>query len=195
MPRGRKPDGPELQAAKGNPGRRKVGKVKVGKPGEIVRPTWLGKSRRALEVWNTLVPILTRLNLATELDANPLARYCRYVVEWIAADEAIRKEGTWYNGKDTNGEAKKFLHPAYRAWRELEKMLSDTESAFGMNAASRFKILRDQAAALGGLPLFDNAGGQAERRDEPPADAADADDDPVGALSRMDAPPPGSRPN
>jgi P27 family predicted phage terminase small subunit len=192
MPRGRKPDGAELQAAKGNPGRRKPKVPAVAKPGDIVRPKWLAKSRRALEVWQQLVPILQRLNLATELDAQPLARYCRYVVEWVAADEHIRKEGTWYVGTDTNGQPTKRIHPAFKAWHSLEKLLADIEASYGMRADARFKILRDQAAVLGGLPLFDSQG---RGGSDAPRVTVPEEEDAIGALARLDGPPPGSRPN
>lgn len=194
--RGRKPDSPDLQAAKGSPGRRArspAKPVQPVKPGAISAPKWLGRSRKAMEVWRQYIPLLERMNLATELDAQPLGRYCRYVVEWVAADEAIRKEGTWYDTVDTNGQATKKRHPAFHAWRELEKSLTDLEASFGMRPDSRFKILRDQAASLGGLPLF--GGNHADKPSEPAAADAPPDEDPIGALSRLDGPPPGVRPN
>lgn len=141
------------------------------------------------------VPLLARMNLASELDAQPLGRYCRYVVEWIAADEAIRREGTWFNAVGTNMEPTKKQHPAFKAWQALERVLSDIESSFGMRPDSRFKILRDQAAALGGLPLWEANREAAMPDASPPSPAASGDDDPIGLLARMDAPPPGTLPN
>lgn len=197
--RGRKPDDAGLQAAKGNPGRRqpRAADATPANPGEIKPPRWLAKSRKAMDIWREHVPLLAKLNFVNALDAQPLGRYCRYVVEWIAADEAIRKEGTWYAATDTNGNQTKRQHPAFKAMQTLEKVLTDLEASYGMRADARFKILRDQAAALGGfggLPLFGDQPPQpAAANPEAPAPTADAD--PIGALARLDAVPPGSRPN
>lgn len=194
MARGRKPDSPALQAAKGNPGRRKPKPVVEVAPitvGTIRPPKWVAKSPRAVAVWNELVPILARLNLVTELDANPLARYCRYLCDWVAADEAVRKEGVYFDAIGTNGEPTKKRHPAHQARTDLEKSLREIEEAFGMRPDTRFKILRDQAAAMGGgnLPLF---GGQAERQD--PGEVEPAPAEIVGILGSFDTARPG-RPN
>lgn len=198
--RGRKPDDAGLQAAKGNPGHRpaKATGQAPANPGEIKPPRWLTKSRKAMEVWREHVPLLAKLNFVNALDAQPLGRYCRYVVEWVAADEAIRKEGTWYDATDTNGNRTKRQHPAFKAWQTLEKVLGDIEASYGMRADARFKILRDQAAALGGfggLPLFGDQPPAQPAVTKPDAGAPVAEADPIGALSRMDAVPPGSRPN
>ncbi|WP_018390897.1 phage terminase small subunit P27 family [Ancylobacter sp. FA202] len=197
--RGRKPDDAGLQAAKGNPGRRpSKAAAAVINPGEIKPPRWLTKSRKAMDVWREYVPLLARLNFVNALDAQPLGRYCRYVVEWIVADEAIRKEGTWYDATDTNGNSTKRQHPAFKAMQTLEKALTELEASYGMRADTRFKILRDQSAALGGyggLPLFGDQVPHAPPSSVPDAPAPAAEADPIGALARLDAVPPGSRPN
>ncbi len=205
MTRGRKPDTDEVQAAKGNPGKRMsqkrvdAAKVQPAKPiavGKVQPPKWLKRSRKATEVWNELAPQLERLNLLSNLDANPFARYCRYVVEWIAADLSVQKEGTWFNGKDTNGNDTKKRHPAFQAVQDLEKMLREMESTFGMRPDTRFKIMRDQAAAhgLGSLPLWGDQPppstsktGEADQQEAPPAHP----DDLVGILGSMNSTPPG----
>ncbi|WP_065091628.1 phage terminase small subunit P27 family [Rhizobium leucaenae] len=166
MARGRKPDTAEQQAAKGAPGKRmspqeaqKAREPKAPAPvsvGKVKPPKWLKRSRKATEIWNDLAPKLERLNLLHDLDVAPLGRYCRYIVEWIAADLTVQKEGTWFETQDTNGHATKKRHPAFQAVQDLEKMLRDIESTFGMRPDARYKIMRDQAAAhgLGNLPLF-----------------------------------------
>lgn len=159
----------------------------------VTPPKWLKKSRCASDIWNTLAPLLVKINALSALDAFPLARYCRYAVDWIAADEAVRKEGVWYDTTDTNGNATKKRHPAFHARQELDKVLREIEAAFGMRPDTRFKILRDQAAAAGhGLGgLFG---------DEPPPGRSDAprpdsDGDPIASMTLLDSPPPGSLPN
>jgi len=197
MARGRKPDPPGLQAAKGNPGKRPAarpsGPAAPKVAGGIRPPKWLKKSRTATAVWNDLAPLLEKLNALTALDAFPLARYCRYVVDWCAADEAVRKEGTWYDTTDSNGAPTKKRHPAFHARHELDKVLREIEGAFGMRPDARFKMLRDQALVMN-LPLF-NSGRSAEAQpsDAPSPDPA-ADSDPIGSLAHYDAAP-GHRPN
>ena len=207
MTRGRKPDTAEQQAAKGAPGKRmsaqeaqKAREPKAAAPvtvGKVKPPKWLKRSRKATEIWNDLAPKLERLNLLHDLDASPLARYCRYIVEWIAADLAVQKEGAWFNATDTNGNSTKKRHPAFQALQDLEKMLRDIEATFGMRPDARYKIMRDQAAArglgLGGsLPLWG---------DEPPVPTAPNGEKPaegeaigqrdiIGILGSLNSQPP-----
>ena len=205
MARGRKPDTAEQQAAKGVPGKRmsaqetqKARERKAPAPivvGKVRPPKWLKRSRKATEIWNDLAPKLERLNLLHDLDASPLARYCRYTVEWIAADLSVQKEGTWFEAIDTNGNATKKRHPAFQALQDLEKMLRDIEATFGMRPDARYKIMRDQAAArgVGNLPLWGDEmptqpgpsgekGGEASESGQP--------QDIIGLLGSMNSQPP-----
>ncbi|BCJ90031.1 hypothetical protein IZ6_07660 [Terrihabitans soli] len=209
MARGRKPDAPGLQEAKGNPGKRQKSKAKqASKPAEpkptpvaaggVKPPKWLRRSPAATEVWNEFAPLLTKLNLLTPLDAFPFARYCRYVVDWLAADKAVSKEGVWFNATDTNGEKTKKRHPAFHARQELEKCLSSIEAQFGMRPDSRYKLLAEQARALGFGGLFDQPAASGDNTETPAQpDAVDEDDigDVIGVMKGMDSPPPVGRPN
>lgn len=205
--RGRKPDTPEQQADKGAPGKRMTQKEvqterskKASSPvamSGVRPPKWLKRSRKATEVWNDLAPQLARLNLLSTLDASPFARYCRYVVEWIAADLAVQKEGTWFDAEDTNGKPTKKRHPAFQAVQDLEKMLREMEATFGMRPDARYKIMRDQAAARGlGADFGDLFGAEkpssprAEDETEPQTPQAQPEDV-VGALASFNSPPPG----
>ena len=176
MARGRKPDSAETQALKGNPrksttARRASDTLDPVIAGKVVPPRWLKKSRTATEVWNSLAPLLSRLNALTQLDAFPLARYCRYVVDWVAADEAVRKEGVYFNALDTNGSPTKKRHPAFQARKDLERDLEALEEAFSMRPDARFKMLRDQALAPSMGPLF---GAGDDKKPEPSADKPEA---------------------
>lgn len=202
MTRGRKPEPDQLQAAKGAPGKRmsqqeaqairsKVSNVPVT-VGKVAPPKWLKRSRKATEVWNDLAPKLGKLNLLHELDAPALARYCRYVCEWVAADVAVQKEGTWFETTNTNGEATKKRHPAWQACQDLEKLLSGMEDSFGMRPDARYKIMRDQAAAagLGGMPLFNTKPDQ-PKEPSPAAEETQEPEDMVGFLQSLNSVPPG----
>ncbi len=194
MPRGRKPDAPDLQDAKGNPGKRaRRAAQKTVSFGDVRAPAWLRKSPAAARMWRTLSPLLQTINALTPLDAFPLARYCRYVADWVVADEAVRKEGVWYDTLDSNGAATKKRHPAFHARHELDKVLRELEGAFGMRPDERYKMLRDQALVAGLGPLFD---GVVAKPDPSAPRSADGDDglaDPIGILGQMDSVPPGQR--
>lgn len=201
MARGRKPQTAQQQAMKGAPGKRmsqaeaaairtstKLAPVQIG---NVRPPKWLKKSRKATEIWNDVLPQLLQLNLATQLDALALGRYCRYVAEWIAADLTVQKEGTWYDAVGTNGEPTKKRHPAWQACQDIEKMLRETEAAFGMRPDARYKIMRDQAASHGLMPLFDRGEQREEKADpSPSAPKPTPDEDALGILSQFDSPPP-----
>ncbi len=204
MARGRKPDTPEQQALKGAPGKRMSSKEVVARRasakvapiqiGNVRPPRWLKRSRKATEIWNDVLPQLLQLNLATQLDAMALGRYCRYVAEWIAADLTVQKEGTWFEATGTNGEPTKKRHPAWQACQDIEKMLRDTEASFGMRPDARYKIMRDQAASRGLLPLFDDPDDSAAVGDGSASEPAQAapEDDAIGVLSKFSSAPPHS---
>lgn len=200
MARGRKPETAEQQALKGAPGRRisqasasairssaRLAPVQIG---NVRPPKWLKKSRKATEIWNDVLPQLLQLNLATQLDALALGRYCRYVAEWIAADLTVQKEGTWFETVGTNGEPTKKRHPAWQACQDIEKMLRETEAAFGMRPDARYKIMRDQAASHGLLPLFERGPHEEASEEQPTTKAPNPDEDALGILSQFDSPPP-----
>lgn len=198
MARGRKPEPAEVQAAKGAPGKRMTGKEAAAvratsRPapiqiGNVRPPRWLKRSRKATEIWNDVLPQLLQLNLATQLDALALGRYCRYVAEWIAADLTVQKEGTWFETVGTNGEPTKKRHPAWQACQDIEKMLRETEAAFGMRPDARYKIMRDQAVSHGVMPLFDRE--QSESRVEPAPSQQVPEEDALGILANFDSPAP-----
>lgn len=195
--KGRKPDGGALQAAKGNPGKRvakAVVRAEPSKPGAVVPPTWMVKSKVAMQVWNEIAPQLIQINLLTSLDTQPFARYCRYVAEWITADKAIAKEGIYYDTQTTEGHAKKSLHPAWLVRSRLESFLKDIEIRFGIGPHDRYKILRDQAAVTEGLALWQAVAAKEQVASEEKV-AAPADIDPLGALTQFDLMPPGTRPS
>lgn len=167
----------------------KIAPIQIG---NVRPPRWLKKSRKATEIWNDVLPQLLQLNLATQLDALALGRYCRYVAEWIAADLTVQKEGTWFDATGTNGEPTKKRHPAWQACQDIEKMLRDTEASFGMRPDARYKIMRDQAASRGLLPLFgqghDEGDSTAPETQEP--DPAAAEEDAIGVLAKFSSAPP-----
>jgi P27 family predicted phage terminase small subunit len=194
--KGRKPDSNLLQEAKGNPGKRKAPAVPRANYAHVavVAPAWLKRSRAAMQVWSEISPLLIQINLLSNIDVPPFARYCRYVAEWMTADKAIAKEGMYYDTVTTEGHPKKSLHPAWVIRSKLEAFLTAIEVRFGIGPHDRYKILRDQAALTDGLALWQAmaAKEQVAEQDKQPAPA---DIDPLGALNQFDLHAPGTRPN
>ncbi|BDV33936.1 hypothetical protein SS37A_14650 [Methylocystis iwaonis] len=189
--KGRKADHPALAEAKGNPGKRRPRKTAAagGGSGGLRPPPWLKKSREAMKVWNETAPLLIRINALTDLDRNPFARYCRYVVDWLAADAAVQAEGVFFDAIDTNGNATKKRHPAFHAREALEKTLSAIEASFGMRPDKRFEMLRNQAA-LGGVGFGDLFNRPPPQPDAPETDTPVKPDDIINTAARLNSAPP-----
>jgi len=110
-------------------------------------------------------------------------------------DQAVQKEGTWYEVVGTNGEMYKKQHPAWQAMQRLEPLLRDHEADFGMRPGSRYKTMRDQAAVHGMLPLFgDDTAGRESRDEHAPSATPAPEEDALGLLGSFDTVPP-ARPN
>lgn len=203
MTRGRKPDAPALQAAKGNPGRRRKTKetpadraaaLLAAPPTSsdpLAPPAFLAdtKLRPALAIWCELVPELRRLNLLAPLDRHTFAMYCVHLADWIAATKDISNNGHSYTAQNVTGTGElNRLNPAVRARELAERHILDIGSRFGLDPASRYKLLRDQGAVPSG-GLFDATrpaapDTAADALADMPAPPAPGDDDPVGFMRR-----------
>ncbi len=188
MARGRKPDGPELQQAKGNPGRRPKPKkhgtrspeeraaalaaatppdAKFGPPDFMGDPHFDG----AIAIWRELSPELARIGLLDRLDRHALAIYCVHMADWIDATKDIAANGTHYKAKNVNKDDLWRRNPAVLVRELAEKHILELGERFGLNPATRFKLLRDQS-------LIPNSGLFGDR-DAPPAKEANADTPPA----------------
>ena len=203
--RGRKPDNPAIQAAKGNPGRRSRGKkaapgkraaelaaVPAVDGGALSPPNYLAADpnlRAALEIWREHVPELRRLNLLDHLDRHTFAMYCVHMADWIEAVKDIAANGNSYIATNVNGDDLIRLNPSIKARELAAKHILDIGARFGLDPSSRFKLLRDQSAApLGGL--FGGAGAKGGEAPEPERGSEGApggEIDPVGLLRREGA--------
>lgn len=192
MARGRKPEPAAVKRAKGNPGRRPI----VEDPalpvpaGMASMPDWLDTSdlgtaaaaeitTLAKRVWAELRPELERINIIAAPDRNALARYCRYMAEWIIHTRTIDREGTHYvTSSEHVGELRR-PHPAMRFRKDCEQALKELGEAMGLTPAAR-QALFIKLAATGGqgkLPLGD-------QEDAPKAPPADVFVSPVGFLGK-----------
>ncbi|MFZ2869856.1 P27 family phage terminase small subunit [Zavarzinia sp.] len=151
MTRGRKPQQPELALAKGNPGKRKiVGLAAKQAPGSLVSPMKLSKA--ALAVWTDLIGDLERLNFVRPTDRYAFARYCRYMVRWIALDDAMKPGAETYWTETPHGKMKR-LDPAFQALDRIDRRLEAYEIHFGMLPAARQQIMMRLSMAAPELPL------------------------------------------
>jgi P27 family predicted phage terminase small subunit len=195
MTRGRKPDAPALAAAKGNPGRRRrdtpaaraaeLAAAAAESADPLAPPRYLrdAKLRPALAIWRQLVGELRRFNLLDTLDRGTFAMYCVHMADWIAATKDIAKYGHSYTAKNVNNDDLMRLNPAVKVRELAERHILEIGSRFGLDPASRYRLLRDQSAApLGGL-----FGSASEGLSAAPAPAAE--EEPVGLMRRASEAP------
>ena len=197
--RGRTPDAPGLQAAKGNPRQRKrkhsvrsaeeraAAIAQALAPGDTFGPPdFMAESTAfdpAIAVWKELSPELKRIGLLERLDRYSFAMYCVHMADWIAATREIAAGGAHYKAKNINGELIERMRPSVKVREIAERHILDHGERFGLNPQTRFKLLRDQSL-IGAGPLF---GADAPK---PPAEGDTTTEDPVGMMARMGGEPP-----
>jgi len=139
MTRGRKPVPTALRLLRGNPRRRPVN-MKEPKPAPLVThdpPAWLDPDARA--EWERIAPMLTRLGVLTETDADALAAYCEAWVTWKQATERMRKFGMVVKRSSKDGELpviSPYVKIAHHAMGQLRAFLVE----FGMTPSARARI-------------------------------------------------------
>lgn len=189
MTRGRKPDAPELQIAKGNP--RKQAKKPAAAaaqsdqssaataqsdqsaaPGGAIRPP-AKLVGTAVAIWNQLAPDLERMRFLRPTDRMAFARYCDALNRWWQITADLRKEGQTYTSKSAHGDLRR-VNPLFLIEERLVRRLEALEDRFGLTPAARQQILVRMAQGNGQLPL---SGGSAGPEPETPAQS------PVGLLT------------
>lgn len=181
MARGRKAQPAEIAAAKGNPGKRALGRPKDGE-GEISLPPESQSvhpylSNRARAIWERLAPQLRAMKMLRETDVEGVARYCEYLNRWWVLERRLRRKSITYETVSAHGKLRR-MDPDFLAQGMIEKRLVALEDRYGLSPRARQEILRALAAAPLGLPL-----GEKSREGEAPSAPADS---PVGLLSRAD---------
>ena len=170
---GRRPLSPELQAARGNPGKRPVRKVTprtVAQRIVLQRPKWVSE-RLARQVWDQLQGALHFLR---ESDAQVFGRYCVYLADWVTANKEIKASGgAVYITSSQHVENMMRINPWFVVRGRLEDDLVKLEEKLGLTPLDRQKIIRDLAAAAQ-LPASDLFGGDGGEADDEPEDKADA---------------------
>lgn len=96
----------------------------------------------AREVWRQLCGILSETNVLTVADGASLERYCRYIIDWRACQDALDAFGGKGGraGGYANGDTRPVLKGLRAERRELETFLRHIETHFGLTPAARARI-------------------------------------------------------
>lgn len=149
---GPKPQPAEMKELRGNPGRRPIVRTPdlglfSAEPPEVLK-------YQPKKIWKHFAETLRGLNFIKASDETALERYCIDLAAWRDVTEKLRKTGTTYETKSAHGNMLR-VHPLFLVQERLGKRLVEFEDRFGLNPASRQRIMQGLAAQAGGgnLPL------------------------------------------
>jgi len=91
-------------------------------------------NRNELAIWKRVLDVLCAKGLATDLDREPIARYCQHSWEARLIRNEIQKKGRLIRGRD-KGQWK--ANPLFTVLRQIERNLMWFESRFGMTPTDR----------------------------------------------------------
>lgn len=211
---GRRKDDPQLQQAKGFPGRRKR-KVEqeleaiaqaAEKSGTDVDPfpvpVEFSKApaywSHAIRLWKELSDIMFKQGRRRPAYRGALARYCWWMQQFFDCADQLRKDlpkgGVTIKVKKGDGEFVYRTHPNIDFMAKAETALRLLDAEFGFTPMRDQDLIRTESfnAGQGRLPLG-GAHPQSGAQRPPPAEEADVD--PMGLMNGSDSPPPGTRPN
>lgn len=210
MARGRTAASPDLEKAKGYPGKRKskadaaleqaqrlaemIAAAPAASGDPLAPPAFIdARSAPALRIWRDLAPTLVATGRLTEEDRFVFAQFCVYAGEWVAANEEVLSKGFSQKVKTVAGGFMERTRPAVAIRERAFDVVAKLAEKFGLTPRDRYSLFKDQAAAgLGGLFGQQRAAAQSEA-DAPEQGAATppaGEDDPIGQLSRLDSAPP-----
>lgn len=100
------------------------------------KPEWL--SDHASIIWDQMCNLIDSMGLMTEVDGNPLARYCTLWVRWREAEDNLAEKGMVCSSYDRNGNVKgEKASPHVRIASDLSNQLYRLEQQFGIGPANR----------------------------------------------------------
>ena len=141
MARGRKPDRPEVQDAKGNPGKRAKRQTAAADVPESKGAAPASLNAAGKKVWSKLQADLGATGILRATDEQVLARYCDTVVRYWAITAKLRRRGEVYDAPMTNGGKMRRLDPLFAVQERLAKRLEGMEDRLGLNPRSRYEII------------------------------------------------------
>jgi len=139
MKPGTKPKPTAIKLLEGNPGRRELPHNPQPPGGDMRAPA--GMPLAARREWRRVVPILTRLGVASQVDRNALADYCLCVARLADAEAEIEKRGLL-----VDGERGKVKNPAAQLAREYRAAVVRWAVEFGLTPSSRTRLTVDKPA-------------------------------------------------
>lgn len=207
---GRRPDAPEVQEAKGNPGRRKSAMRKrldeATRVAELLSRAPSGddplappaiidgdQSAAAIAVWRDLAPRLAKTHRLQAQHRPVFATFCVYFSEWVLANEDIAAKGHTQNVRTVAGGYMERIRPivAIRD-RALDRVL-ELSKRFGLTPSDEYALFKDQAVAAANNPGLFDARPQAAPAAATPEGTAQQQGV-IGSMASLDsAPPPGTR--
>ncbi len=201
--RGRKPDAPGLQEAKGNPGRRRskvqkrldeaqriamlLGQAPThGDP--LATPAIIDGSAPAVAVWRELAPRLRTTQRLQPHHRPMFAMFCVYFAEWVLAKEDVVTNGHTQNVRTVAGGMMERVRPIVAIRDRAFDMVMKLSERFGLTPHDEYSLFRDQAVAAAQNPgLFGHDAVQPKAE----AEAATEDSESlIGSLAHMDSVPP-----
>lgn len=212
MARGRRPDAPGLQKAKGYPGKRKSKAEKQAEDaqrvaqllvaasptGDLSVPPVLHEEKfaPALAVWRDLAPQLMRTHRLPKESRLIFVQLCVYSAEWLEAELDIAENGYTQRVKTVAGGYMERKRPVVdRRERAFDNVLKLSER-FGLTPVDIYSLFKDQGAAAANVPgLFEDAKPAAQATAAPPDASTPGTSGLVGAANRLRSLPPGTRPN
>ena len=208
---GRRPDTPEAQQAKGNPGRRKgkmaARQAKLDRITELLTPVAGGAEvpppafllevgfEVALAVWKRLAPELMRTHRLPVDSRDTFAIYCTNYAEWLETQIDINDHGRTQKVKTVAGGFMERDRPSVRhrqtAFDNVLKLAAD----FGLTPRDMYSLFKDQAGAVSNNPgLFDQPGAAkaAPKESEAAAPVPSVPAGPLASAARYRSTPPGA---
>jgi len=108
-------------------------------------PDWLAGKKGtvgvlALQAWASLAPLLVQARQLRQGDEISLARYCRYVSEWVVMTDDIDDMGMILIDTGPKGGETTKANPLLRARASLETAISGLEKELGLNPKARIEV-------------------------------------------------------
>lgn len=148
---GPKPQPAEIKALKGNPGRRPLAPAPADL-GLFSSEPPKSLKRKPKAVWKHFAEAWRGLRFIRASDEPALERYCHDLAAWRDVTDRLEKvDGNIYETKSTHGTMLR-VHPYFLVQDRLAKRLEAFEDRFGLNPASRQRIMLGMAAQAGGGP-------------------------------------------
>lgn len=211
---GRHPDPPGLQAAKGNPGKRKsavkaraaeadriAAMLSSASTADIMTPPVLSDPMfaPALAVWRDLAPELARTHRLPKESRLIFVQLCVYMAEWLSAEVDIAANGYTQKVKTVAGGYMERKRPMVDRRERAFDNVMNLSAEFGLTPNDMYSLFKDQAVAAQHHPdLFgrrEKPAAQAEVEAQAAPEAPTPRATLVGSAARLRSQPPGGLPN